>query len=73
MNDLIDIFLLDFLLGENNLSIEEREIKLKHLKEGFYDDFQVTIEFPASVDDGKFDNIEDYLAHLKTICKAIFF
>ena len=39
MNDLVDIFLLDFLLGENSLTLEERETKLKNLKEGFYDDF----------------------------------
>lgn len=69
MNELIDLYILDFLLGENSLTKEERTKKLEHLKSGVYDDFQVTMDFPAEVDETKFANVEEYLERLKTISK----
>jgi len=67
MEDLINLFILDFLLGVNNITEEERDKKLESLKNGLYDDFQVTIEFPSDLDEMRFNCLEDYLEHIKKI------
>lgn len=61
MGDLINLFILDFLVGVDNLDEEERVYKLGKLKEGFYDDFMVNIELPQRFDETRFLSIEEYL------------
>ena len=39
MGYLIDIFILDFLIGEDNLDDEGREYKFNNIRKGLYDDF----------------------------------
>jgi ATP-dependent HslUV protease ATP-binding subunit HslU len=67
MGHLIDLFILDFLLGPDNLPASTREAKLSSLRSGLYDDFQVTIELPRSLDDLRFSSISSYLSHLTTL------
>lgn len=35
----MDLFILDFLIGEDNLDDETRQYKLENLRKGLYDDF----------------------------------
>jgi len=44
MKQLVDLFLLDFLLGPNFSDMSMREQKLKNLEKGLYDDLYVNIE-----------------------------
>ena len=64
MTELVNIFILDFMLGFDNLDEETRAKKLESLREGLFDDFQVTIELPKDLDDYKFDTVEDYLTYI---------
>ena len=64
MKQLVDLFLLDFLLGPNFSDNGMREQKLKNLEKGLYDDLYVNIELPASLEEKKFSAIEDYLEHI---------
>lgn len=72
MADLCDLFILDFLIGEDNLDDETREYKLSNLRKGLYDDFHVTIEFPRDLDEKRFETIEDYLKDLTLLRKSFY-
>ena len=39
MGQLIDLFILDFMIGEDNLDDETRDYKYQNLRKGLYDDF----------------------------------
>lgn len=69
MGELIDLFILDFLIGEDNLDDETREYKYSNLRKGLYDDFQVTIELPRDLDETRFQNVEEYLEELTKLRK----
>jgi ATP-dependent HslUV protease ATP-binding subunit HslU len=64
MKQLVDLFLLDFLLGPNFSDSAMREQKLKNLEKGLYDDLYVNIELPTSLEEKKFSAIEDYLEYI---------
>lgn len=61
MGELVNLFILDFMIGVDNLEESERMYKLQKLKEGLYDDFMVNIELPQGFDESRFDSVEDYL------------
>ena len=64
MGYVVDLLILDFLVGKDNLSEEQRKEKFGNLRKGLYDDFQVTIELPRDFDETKFQTINDYLEAL---------
>ena len=64
MGYLIDLFILDFMIGDDNLDDETRQYKWENLRKGLYDDFQVTIELPRDLDETRFPNIDQYLEAL---------
>jgi ATP-dependent HslUV protease ATP-binding subunit HslU len=71
MAELVDLFILDFLIGEDNLDEETREYKYDNLRKGLYDDFQVTIELPRDLDEKRFNNVEEYLDDLTLLRKCV--
>ena len=67
MEDLINLFLLDFLVGTETVDEEVRIKKLENIEKGLYDDVYVNVEIPRDVDLMKFDSIEDYLSYITNI------
>jgi len=67
MEQLMNLFILDFLLGPDFNDKEMRLKKLENLENGFYDDLYITIEFPPKLDHKKFGKIEDYLKYIVNI------
>jgi len=67
MKQLVDLFLLDFLLGPNFSDDQMRLQKLENLEKGLYDDLYVNIELPAQLEEKKFSSIEDYLEHIVSV------
>ena len=61
--DLIDLFILDFLVGPNFTNNEMRALKQDNIKKGFYDDQFVNIEFPT-FEKNKFNSLDEYLTHI---------
>lgn len=61
MGYVVDLLILDFLVGKDNLSENHRKEKFENLRKGLYDDFQVTIELPRDFDETKFQSITEYL------------
>lgn len=64
MKQLMNLFILDFLLGPDFSDKEMRQKKLENLENGLYDDLDVTIEFSPKLDHKKFSKIEDYLEYI---------
>lgn len=64
MRQLVNLFILDFLLGPDFSDKEMRLKKLENLENGLYDDLDVTIEFSPKLDHKKFSKIEDYLEYI---------
>ena len=71
MKQLVDLFLLDFLLGPNFSDSSMREQKLRNLEKGLYDDLYVNIEVPSHLEEKKFSAIEDYLEYIVNIKSSL--
>lgn len=69
MMQYVNLLLLDFMVGPHCSDVGIRTEKLRHLKEGLYDDLMVNIEIPMDFGENKFSSIEEYLAHLTSAGK----
>ena len=64
MTNLINLILLDFMLGQDYKDLAVREQKLKNLSIGLYDDLYVNAELPSVMEELKFNSVEEYLAKI---------
>lgn len=64
MEKLMDLFLLDFLLGPHFQDNQMRLSKQENIEKGLYDDLYVNIELPSGLDEKKFSSVEEYQEYI---------
>jgi len=72
IEEIINIQILQCLLGPQNMNLKIKDEKFQKLKEGYFDDRFVTLEIPPDlVDQKKFESIESLMEYLRNY-KPIF-